>query len=340
MDQRQEQQQEQRVAVIEVLGRDGSVRLVQRITRWPAFIGRSPQCEVVLDDVHLAAEHAQLQWGEEGSASLQLLPSVNGGWMGERRLRAGDSAALPGTASFQLGATHLRWRSNAETLAPEQPLQQHQQRAAKVGAAWVPALLLLWLGLLWFDRWSELNPGSPWVDYSSAVLGPLVVLLAWAGLWSLVTQLFQHRFPFITHLRRALIVVTGLHLIGISLPVLAYMFSWPRLLVLDAVVFPCGLALLLWWHASLVWPRARRWLALAALSGLATLLVLTVARRQEQQHWLGPAYLSTLPPPVLRLAEPKPPQALIEALRPLEAELARQANKDNDLPSAEAAAEE
>ena len=336
----QQEQRIARVAVIEVLGRDGLVRHVQRITQWPARIGRSPACEVVLDDTHLAAEHALLQWSEGGAASMMLMPSLNGGWMGERRLQAGDTAELAGSANFQLGASHLRWRSNAEALAPEQPLQQHQQRSAKVGAAWVPALLLLWLGLLWFGRWSELNPGSPWVDYSSAVLGPLVIVLGWAALWSLVTQLFQHRFPFTTHLRRALIVLTALQLIEIVLPVLAYALSWPRLLVLDAVLIPCGLAGLFWWHACLVWPRARRWLALAAMSGLATLLVLTVARRQEQQYWLGPAYLSTLPPPALRLVEPKSPQALIEALRPLEAELARQANKDNDSPSVEGGGED
>ncbi|WP_310384659.1 FHA domain-containing protein [Roseateles sp.] len=329
-----QQEQQERIAVIEVLGRDGQVRQVQRLTHWPARIGRSPLCEVVLDDPHLAAEHASLQWGEAG-ASLLLMPSLNGGWMGERRLNAGDTAALGAAASFQLGASQLRWRSNAGALAPEQPLQQHQQRAAKVGSAWVPALLVLWLGLLWFDQWSGLNPGAPWVEYSGAVLGPLVLILAWAALWSLLTQLFQHRFPFVTHLRRALIGVTGLHLVAVSLPLLAFALSWPRLLVLEALAFPCGVAALLWWHASLVWPRARRWLALAALSGLATLLVLTVARRQEQQYWLGPAYLSALPPPALRLVEPKSPQALIDALRPLEAELARQANKDNDTPGAE-----
>ncbi|MGS0757914.1 hypothetical protein ACVBEH_26510, partial [Roseateles sp. GG27B] len=152
------------------------------------------RCEVVLDDSHLAAEHAELQWPEGDGESdaavgarLSLLPSRNGGWLGERRLAAGDTAALPGLALFQLGNSHLRWRSSAEALAPELPLQAHQQRRAKVAAAWVPVLALLWLGLLWFDQWSGLNPGSPWVDYSGAVLIPLGVLLMWAALWSLVT---------------------------------------------------------------------------------------------------------------------------------------------------------
>ncbi|OYU29409.1 MAG: hypothetical protein CFE41_00395 [Burkholderiales bacterium PBB2] len=333
-EQQQQQQQPQRIAVIEVLGRDGEVRSVQRVQQWPALIGRSVLCDVVLEDGHVAAEHAQLLWDDQGPR-LRLLPSLNGGWLGERRLREGEVADLQPAAAFQLGATHLRWRSSEERLAAEQPMQAHQQRAAKVAAGWVPGLLALWLGLLWFDQWSALNPGSPWVDYSGAVLGPLAVILGWAALWSLVTQLFQHRFPFATHLRRALVGVTGLHLLSFGLPLLAYALSWPRLLVVDALVFPAGVAALLWWHAILVWPRGRRWLALAITAGLATVMVLTVARRLEQQHWFGPNYLSALPPPSFRLVEPKPPEALIDALRPLEAQLARQASKDNDTPSSE-----
>ncbi|MEJ6006462.1 FHA domain-containing protein [Paucibacter sp. AS339] len=336
----EQEERQQRIAVIEVLGRDGHPRLVQRISQWPARIGRAPRCELVLDDGHLAAEHACLHWDEQGGPRLEMMASLNGGWLGEARLQPGQRVDLGDTELFQLGTTHLRWRRDSETMAPELPMQQHQLRAAKVAAAWVPGLLLLWLGLLWFDQWSGLNPGSPWIEYSGAVLLPLIVLLAWAALWSLVTQLFQHRFPFVTHLRRALIGVTGLHLVAVLLPLLAYAFSLPRLLVLDALAFPCGVAALLWWHASLVWPRARHGLALAVGAGLLTLLVLTVARRQEQQHWLGPAYLSSLPPPSFRLVEPKPTTTLIDALKPLEAELARQANKDNDSPSVDAPAED
>ncbi|WP_144006703.1 FHA domain-containing protein, partial [Pelomonas sp. KK5] len=93
-------------AVIEVLGRDGQVRSVHKIRRWPASIGRSPECDIVLDDAHMAPAHAQLQWnGAAEGPQLQLLPSLNGGWLGEHRLAAGASAALGGTALFQLGAT-------------------------------------------------------------------------------------------------------------------------------------------------------------------------------------------------------------------------------------------
>lgn len=321
-----------RAAVIEVLDRAGQVRAVHPIRQWPARIGRSPGCEVVLDDAHLAGAHAELHWSEEegGGASLRLLPSLNGGWLGERRLQAGEQVALAGTALFQLGASQLRWRSTAEPLAPELPLEKHQQRdPARRGGA-LTALLLLFLAVLGIEQWLKLNPGAPWIDYGVPVLAMLAAVLVWAALWSLVTQLFQHRFPFAAHLWRALLGLLALQLLDTALPALAYAMSWPRLMALEGIGSAAVLAALLWWHASLVWPRGRRRLAfgLVALLGLAG--VVNVAKRQNEQYWFGPSYLSQLPPPALRLVAPKTPAALIDSLRPLEAELAKAAARDKD----------
>ena len=322
-------------AVIEVLDRDGHVRAAHKVRQWPTRIGRSPRCEVVLDDVHLAAEHAELRWTADGGPALHLLPSLNGGWLGDRRLQPGDEAALVGPALFQIGNTQLRWRSAADALAAELPLQAHQQREVKRPAYWLPALLVLFVVLLGGEQWLSQNPGSPWVDYAGPVLGPLAVVLAWAALWALVTQLFQHRFPFTTHLRRVLVGISGIQLISWSLGLMAFAFSLPRLMVVDSLLVPVGIVALLWWHANLVWPRAKRTLALALAGLLIGGLVLTAARRQEQQHWFGPAYLSVLAPPAIRLVAAKPPAELIDELRPLEAELARQAKKDNGDAGAE-----
>ena len=322
-------------AVIEVLDRDGRVRAAHKVQRWPTRIGRSPGCDVVLDDGHLAAEHAEVRLTTDGGPALHLLPSLNGGWLGERRLLPGDEAALVGPALFQLGGTQLRWRSAADALVAELPLQAHQQREVKRPAYWLPALLLLFVLLLGTEQWLSQKPGSPWVDYTGPVLGPLAAVLAWAAIWALVTQLFQHRFPFTTHLRRALVGISGLQLLSWSLGLLAFAFSFPRLMVLDSMLLPIGIVALLWWHASLVWPRAKRTLALVLGGLLIGGLILTAARRQQQQHWFGPAYLSVLAPPSMRLVAAKPPAELIDRLRPLQGELAKQAAKDNDQASAD-----
>ena len=314
-------------AVIELLGRDGQMRAVHKVQAWPCSIGRSPACDVVLDDAHVAAEHARIELDEQGVARLLLLPSLNGAALGRRRLAAGDSAVLEPGADFTLGATELRLRRASDPLAAELPLAVELRPRHP---ALLPGLLLLWLCLLGFDAWSVFNPGSRWTDYVAPVLGPLMVLLLWAAGWTLLTQLFQHRLPFLTHLWRASLVIVALHVANFAVPVIAYALSMPRLLSFESIGFPLGLALMLWWHAALVWPRARRVVAGVLGGFLVAGLVLLVARRQDEQHLFGPLYLSTLPPPAMRLVSPKPPEALIDALRPLEAELARKARKDQE----------
>ncbi len=316
--------------VIEVLDREGCVRTVFKVAEWPVRIGRSPACEVVLDDVHMAPEHAELRLSETGP-QLALLPSLNGGWLGERRLGEGESAGLDGLALFQLGASQLRWRSADAPLAPELPLQAHEHhKGAPRGALWLPLLMVFFLGSLSLDHWLGVDPGSRWVEYASPVLGPLAAVLGWAALWSLVNQVFRHRFPFGKHLRRVLAWAAVMVVLGYLLPLLAYALSWPRLMGLYDLAFPIGIVVLLWWHASLVWPRARRGMAIGLACMLFLGLGLQIANRSEQQYWFGPSYLSALPPPQVRLVSAKPTAALIDELRPLQEQLGKMAKKDND----------
>jgi len=313
-------------AVVELLGRDGRAALVQRVTHWPVRIGRSPACDIVLDDGHIAAEHAELHLLPGGGVQLRLLDSRNGGSVAGRRLHAGEEAPLPEGGAFQLAACSLRLRTSADPLAPEQLLFVQPVRHW----ALLPLLLLSMLFFQWLDRWSAVDPDSRWIDYASPLLGPLAFVLAWAGLWSLASQLFQHRFPFTTHLRRALVVIVALQVLEWVLPAIAYAFSWPRLMVIESLSTPVAAAALIAWHARLVWPGARRVLT-GGIAGLLLLgLGLQIGNRQEQQYVFGPPYLASLPPPALRIASPRPPEDLIEALKPLKAELAKQARKDNE----------
>ncbi|MFG6462932.1 FHA domain-containing protein [Roseateles sp. DXS20W] len=313
-------------AVVEVLGRDGRVALVQRVTQWPVRIGRSPACDVVVDDVHVAAEHAELRLDADGRVQLKLLETRNGGSIAGRRLASGEEVALPTGGAFQLAGCSLRLRTSADALAPEQLLIVQPVRHW----ALLPLLLLAMLFFQWAERWSELDSDSRWIQYTAPLLGPLAFVLGWAGLWSVASQIFQHRFPFATHLRRALLVIVALQVLEWLLPAVAYAFSLPRLMALDAVALPVLGAALVAWHARLVWPGAQRILN----GGIAALLVLGLglqaAGRMENQYFFGPPYLASLPPPALRIAKPRPPEDLIESLKPLKAELQRQARKDNE----------
>ena len=49
-----------KLAIVEVLDRDGHARLIVPVMSWPVTIGRAIDCDVVLDDAHAAARHATL----------------------------------------------------------------------------------------------------------------------------------------------------------------------------------------------------------------------------------------------------------------------------------------
>ncbi|SEK94989.1 FHA domain-containing protein [Roseateles sp. YR242] len=318
-------------AVIEILGRDGHCRETHKVRHWPLTIGRAPSADLVLSDPHLAGTHALLHWTEEG-ARLELLDSANGGWLDGRHLAAGASALWAAASSVQLGTTHLRLRTALDPLAPEQPLARADQPVrSDARPAWaLPVVLVLWLFLLWLTNWSATDGSTAWVDAVSGVLVPLGLALMWAAVWALITQLFRHWFAFGAHLWRALVVSLVMQVADVALPVVAYAFSWSRLMALESLTLSIGGAVLLWWHASVVWPRARRRL-LVGVAALALVgLALTVGRRTEQQYWLGPSYLSALPPPTVRLAQPKPVDSFVESLERLEAPLQQQARKRND----------
>ena len=320
--------------VIEILDREGQVRSVCKVSEWPARIGRSPNCDIVLDDSHLAGEHAELQLTETGP-QIVLLPSINGGWIGDHRLAAGESAALAGHALFQLGATHLRWRSADAPLPAEKPLELHQLRQVSRSIWWLPVLMAVWLFTLGFDFWLVSEPDTKLVTYAWPILSPLAAVLAWAGAWALVTQLFQRRFPFAKHLRRVLIWLLVMEAIDYLLPGIAYSVGLPRLSAVSELLVPAAGAFLVWWHASLVWPRARRSFGIGLCVLIALGLGLRVAQRGDEQYAYGPRYLSVLPPPSLRMVSPKPPEALLDDLRSMREPLDKAARKDNDTPAPE-----
>ncbi|WP_404935411.1 FHA domain-containing protein [Mitsuaria sp. TWR114] len=101
-------------AVIEIVDRDGHCRETHKVRAWPLRIGRSPDCDLVLADPHLAGAHALLHWDDAGTDAapaasgpvLELLPSHNGGWLDGDRIAAGSRAAWPSSAL-------LRWRRSA-----------------------------------------------------------------------------------------------------------------------------------------------------------------------------------------------------------------------------------
>ena len=94
------------LAVLDVLDGD-HVRqsFLLRAGREVWRIGRALDCEILLDDPHLAGQHALLRLDAQ-SARLELLPSLNGALRGRQRHAAGQTLDWPADGVLQLDPLH------------------------------------------------------------------------------------------------------------------------------------------------------------------------------------------------------------------------------------------
>jgi len=318
------------IALLEQLDRDGSVRRCLEVKQWPVRIGRDIHCDLVLDDVHVAAEHAQISMrqadDESISGDLQLTvgTSINGVQLQGRQLDQGQSWPLHSGDEWQMGRTRLRLRLAAAPLAPEQPL-----RAASDTPAWVPTLTLLAL-LIWTaaDAYVRSDPddfGSRLAREGLALCGALAV---WAALWSLVTKLFQHRLEFWRHVwLAALTLLTG-SVLSAVLALLAYASSLEFLGRLDALLFSALLASLIYAHLLVVQPQRRNALRWFAGSLCALMLIGNLGMNWYRVERLSAElYLASLFPPALRLSPNASVDQFLDEAKRLQPSLERKARQ-------------
>jgi len=289
-------------------------------------IGRQLDCEICLDDPHIAAEHALLQIGAEPQGRLSLLPSQNGALQGRVHHRAGSQLLWPADGLLQLGHTRLRLRHAAAPLAPERHTL-HAQAPRWLGLVLLSLATLLMLVL---DTWKGLGPGADWLAFAAPVLGIGGVAIVWAAAWALLTQLFQRRFPILLHLKRALVFLLVVGLADWLLPGLAFVASAPWLLVPAKLLPPMAAVGLVYWHAREVWPRARLLLGMFLVGGMAMWLATGWTQQASLQHRWREPYLSTVLPPYLRAAPLRSVDALMQDAAALRAPLAEKARVDAD----------
>lgn len=314
-----------RLGVVELLDRDGGVAHRVPVTRWPLTIGRALDCDVLLDDPHAAALHARIDV-QDGAASLLVGDTINGLRMNGRSLPAGSRVPLPGGSDWQIGRTRLRLRLPGEALAPEQALAP----AAPLRGRWLAAGLALLMAWLLGEHWLQSDPGDPLSNYLPVLVAVPIGLGVWCFLWALGSKLFTRHFDFLAHLRLALTVLLVLLGLGAVLPLAAFALSWPWLLRLGEVLTLALGCVLLWGHLSVILPTRRHTLAI----GFATMFLVSITLKlllnhQRDDRWFSPLYLSTLGPPVLRVAPAVSAEEFIDEARSLRAPLERLA-EDKD----------
>ncbi|HOB96552.1 MAG TPA: FHA domain-containing protein [Aquabacterium sp.] len=316
---------EDRLALIELIDRDGRVRRTLDVHAWPVSLGRALDNTLVLDDPHVAPHHATLAPDADGLLQLQVGASRNGVQVGPRRLPAGTQAPLAeASALLQLGGQRLRVRLAGAPVAPELPLA----RPVAVGRAlW--AMLAAWVLVQAGHRWLRLDPGADFVEWLPWLLGLPTGLALWCGLWALGSKLFRHGFDFASHAAIALAWLLVWEVLDAVLPLAAAAAGWP----LPWLAWrQWGLALittlLLRAHLRQVLPQHPRAINL----GLGLLLVAGIGvngmlNLRHLGRVFNEPYMSALPPPALRLGGTVPVPALADDLPALHQALQQRARE-------------
>jgi hypothetical protein len=312
---------DRRLALIELLGRDGQVARTVDVWRWPLTLGRALDNDVVVDDLHLAPYHLRLAAGEDGRLRLHPLPSRNGVQLAGRTV-LGPTPLPPGGGLLQLGTTRLRLRLPDERLAPEVPVPGRLHAAPPLVTA--AALFTLLFGA----HALTLDPGADLTAWLPALIGLPAVLAAWCGLWAMMSKLFQHRFDFGGHLRIALPWLLALGVCDAVWPLATAALATPGLWMAGNTLQALVLALMVHAHLRHLLPLHGRAVSVSvatlAAAGLGLSAVLTW---RSTDSLVAAPYMSTLPPPVLRLAGTAPSAALVQDMAPLAGELAARARQ-------------
>ena len=317
------------LALIEALDRDGHPRQILRVAQWPVRIGRAIDCDLVLDDPHVAPLHATLDWREDG-LHVEPAATVNGVRLGAAAIAPGSSPLLPPSGLLVMGATTLRVRLAGDRVAPEQrfvDLHKVERRHAILLAA----LIALAAGWEVFVQWLTTVPGTPGSALAMSYLAKPALLMLWCAAWAIGSMLFQHRFAFWAHLRVALTWLLLAALAEAATAQIAFALSLPVFEKLGRVLFIAAIAMMLWRHMGLLLPQRRRAFAIAIAGAVAGGSCLALVERSVgQQPLVGDLYLGTISLPGMRLVKPVSSDAFVKAAAPLEKTLSRWAKPGED----------
>ena len=301
--------------VVEQLHRDGSilarvalsnrrdyleVETQARANQATLRIGRALDNDLVLDDPHSAAYHAELQIDADGSVSLRDLGTRNGiiAARSKRTQIVHFSEDIANEQIYRIGHSFIRVRYRAWPLAPEQALSRR--------AVWPYALLAVALVILhgaWRIWLRDVNQNSP--TYLYDLSGQVALLCIWSGLYALFGRLISGNERFFSHLLIACIGYLSGTLILHLLDVIAFAMSWLWPIRITQPVIVIVAAMTVRFHLRLAdvrhWPTLRY--AVALVATIAVIIPIG-------QHWISRQRLTDVQTmgliehPSLRMAQP------------------------------------
>jgi hypothetical protein len=193
------------VALVDVYDQHGGLHQRLRLAGAGSqcCIGRSLDCEIVIDDSYAAERHVMLVLQEDGRLLVRDLGTRNGTQVEGRRLPAGGEALIS-SGELRAGRTVVRIRTHELQLPPERAFRRDLLRRYRTTLAISGVVLCLAFAVL--SQWLS-APGIAAPRMLIAVLVTVAVLGIWVGFWSLVSRLGIGAWQIRIHLSLAAVFV-------------------------------------------------------------------------------------------------------------------------------------
>jgi pSer/pThr/pTyr-binding forkhead associated (FHA) protein len=189
--------------IVEILDPRGGVRSRARLDRFPAGIGRSYTNDVIIDDPYACPQHLQLVREEDGTLVVVDTGSVNGTTeVGMRQSLA--RVVVRAGLQLRIGRTQIRFRDPTQPVAatiPDKGLNAERGLLGRpISAIAVSvATVVLFTVLAWLETYES----TTIEQQTFGGLGVFMLIVLWAGMWSLASRIVVQRFNFLAHLTLA-----------------------------------------------------------------------------------------------------------------------------------------
>ena len=189
--------------LVEISGGGGYGRAVtrERLTldaaRRSFTIGRSLAADVIVDDEHVAALHANVEIAPDGRITVRDLGTANG-IVVEGRKHSG-SVLLPATNRLQIGRSTIKIRTAHDALPPERPVQHGldsllSARPGTIAAAAATLCLLLLGHSVWFGA-----PRDTVAALATTLGSAALVVAVWTAAWGLLSRILLGEWHWLRH---------------------------------------------------------------------------------------------------------------------------------------------
>ena len=216
------------LALLEAFDRHGALLARAPVTRWPVTVGRSLECDLVLDDPHVAPTHLRIDRAADAprTVRVEVQHTLNGALLQRKRHASGERFDWPDGAPLEIGRTRLALRLADAPIAQELPLPRFPWRTL----ATTVALLALMLAAVLAAEWLKADDSTKYLKaLPGALLGIALFMGGWAGLWAIANKVFDGHLQFWRHMRIACALYLGAEAVSLAASLAAFALSWEAL---------------------------------------------------------------------------------------------------------------